>query len=186
MKNRLTILVIIILMFILCSTNSPKTQISFVSSAGASINSALNSTDIQSLIKQHNRVRRDVGVGPVTWSKKIAAFAQKWADNLVKSGCRMKHRPRSGKWKQKYGENIFMGTKGYYGPADAVIAWESEKKFYHGQMLDRSNWYDSGHYTQIVWHTTKKIGCARSECNGNIIIVCNYDPPGNFLGRKPY
>ena len=180
------ILCLTILIFTLYPTNNNKIQISFVTSAGASDNPAFNPAEIKILVEHHNRVRSDVGVGPVTWSKEIAAFAQKWADYLAKTGCRMKHRPRSGAWKQKYGENIFMGTKGYYGPSDAVIAWESEKKFYHGQVLNQSNWYDSGHYTQIVWRTTKKIGCARSECNGNIIIVCNYDPPGNFLGRKPY
>ena len=85
-----------------------------------------------------------------------------------------------------HGENLFMGTIGYYHVADAVTAWESEKKYYHGQTLNSSNWYDSGHYTQIVWKDTEQIGCAKAECDGNIIVVCNYNPPGNVLGQKPY
>ena len=40
------------------------------------------------LIDYHNKVRSEVGVGPVTWSDEAAAVAQKWADYLdkLKSG----------------------------------------------------------------------------------------------------
>jgi pathogenesis-related protein 1 len=67
-----------------------------------------------------------------------------------------------------------------------VKAWESEKKYYSGGALNFSNWHDSGHYTQVVWKDTKEVGCAKAECKGIIIVVCNYDPPGNVLGEKPY
>ena len=152
----------------------------------ASVGSTLTLQEVQKLIELHNKVRADVGVGPVTWSKKLATYAQEWANHLAVKGCRMEHRPNSGKWKQEYGENLFMGTAGYYGVADAVKSWESEKKYYHGQTIDTSNVYKLGHYTQIVWENTKQIGCAKIECEGNIIVVCNYNPPGNFLGQKPY
>jgi uncharacterized protein YkwD len=151
-----------------------------------SVGSTLTLQEAQKLIKLHNKVRADVGVGPVTWSKKLATYAQEWAGHLAVKGCNMAHRPSSGKWKQEYGENLFMGTAGYYGVADAVKSWEGEKKYYHGQTLNTSNWYKSGHYTQIVWENTKQIGCAKIECEGNIIVVCNYNPPGNVLGQKPY
>jgi pathogenesis-related protein 1 len=151
-----------------------------------SVGSTLTLQEVHKLIELHNKVRSDVGVGPVTWSKKLAAYAQEWANHLAVTGCRMEHRPNSGKWKQEYGENLFMGTAGYYGVADAVKSWESEKKYYHGQTIDTSNVYKLGHYTQIVWEDTKQIGCAKIECKGNIIVVCNYNPPGNFLGKKPY
>ena len=152
----------------------------------SSIGSNLSLQEVQQLLRLHNKVRGDVGVGPVTWSKKLAIYAQEWANQLASTNCKLKHRPNSGKWKQEYGENLFMGTAGYYGVADAVKAWESEKQYYRGQTLNPSNWYDSGHYTQMVWKNSKEIGCAKVECNGNIIVVCNYDPPGNILGQKPY
>jgi len=151
-----------------------------------SIGSILTPQEVQKLIELHNKVRADVNVGAITWSKKLAIYAQEWANHLAVTDCNMKHRPHSGKWKQKYGENLFMGTAGYFGVADAVRTWESEKKYYQGQALGISNWYKSGHYTQIVWKNTKLIGCAKIECKGNIIVVCNYDPPGNVLGQKPY
>jgi pathogenesis-related protein 1 len=44
-----------------------------------------------------------------------------------------------------------------------------------------------GHYTQVVWRTSTKIGCARVVCNnGATIISCNYSPHGNFNRQSPY
>ena len=43
-----------------------------------------------------------------------------------------------------------------------------------------------GHYTQIVWKTTTEFGCAKSICEGNVTWVCNYNPPSNWVGEKPY
>ena len=152
----------------------------------ASIESNLSPKEVQQLIDLHNKARADVGVGPLNWSKELAIYAQQWADHLAFTDCEIKHRPHSGMWKQVHGENLFQGTSGYYGVADAVTMWESEKKYYKGGALNSSNWYDSGHYTQIVWKDTQRVGCAKVECNGRIIVVCNYDPPGNVLGQKPY
>jgi pathogenesis-related protein 1 len=152
----------------------------------SSIGSNLSLKKVQQLINLHNKVRADVGVGPLNWSKELAIYAQEWADHLASAGCEMKHRPHSGKWKQEHGENLFTGTSGYYGVDDAIAAWVSEKKYYKGGALNSSNWYDAGHYTQVVWKDTQRVGCAKAECDGRIIVVCNYDPPGNVQGQKPY
>ena len=157
-----------------------------IARAGEPIGSRINPEEMRTLLSLHNRARADVGVGPMVWSKNLAAYAQSWADHLASTSCRMEHRPRSGKWKQMYGENLFIGTVGYHGVADAVRAWEGEMSLYHGEALNSSNWYPSGHYTQMVWKDTRQIGCAKAECRGNVIVVCNYDPPGNVLGQKPY
>jgi pathogenesis-related protein 1 len=155
-------------------------------SDSSSIGSKLSPQEMRQLIDLHNRVRADAGAGPLDWSGEIAIYAQEWADHLASMGCKMEHRPHSGKWKKKYGENLFMGTSGYYGVADAVTSWESEKKYYKGEALNSSNWYASGHYTQVIWKNTLRVGCARVECNnGTMIVVCNYDPPGNVLGQRP-
>jgi pathogenesis-related protein 1 len=148
--------------------------------------SGLRQDEIQTLIRLHNKARADVGVGPFVWSAKLAAYAQKWADHLAAIGCRMEHRPSSGAWRRIYGENLFMGTAGYYGVGDAVDSWVSEKKDYRGGALTSSNWHGAGHYTQIVWRGSKELGCAKTVCKGMVIVVCNYDPPGNVLGEKPY
>ena len=150
------------------------------------IGSRLAQKEVQQLLELHNKYRADVGVGPVSWSENIALFAQQWADHLASKRCSMEHRPRSGTWKQEYGENLFIGTAGHYTVSDAVMAWENEKKDYRGDVITATNYAATGHYTQIVWRNTAQIGCASVVCNDNIILVCNYYPPGNFLGQKPF
>jgi len=153
---------------------------------GGSIGSHLTPLEVRQLLASHNRAREEVGLSPLVWSNVLAAYAQKWADHLASTSGLMEHRPHSGRWKQEHGENLFMGTAGYYGVADAVIAWEREKNAYHGRVIDQSNVHDCGHYTQLIWKNTKRIGCAKVRCEDHIIVVCNYDPPGNVLGQTPY
>ena len=153
---------------------------------GEASGSDMSGEEVQKLLREHNRVRSDVGVAPLTWSSSIAAHAQEWANHLAGTDCRMEHRPKTGKWAGSYGENLFIGTVGFYGVVDAVQAWESEKRLYDGGPISRSNFMKVGHYTQMVWEDTGEIGCGKTECEGKVIIVCNYDPPGNVLGEKPY
>jgi hypothetical protein len=99
----------------------------------------------------------------------------------------MEHRPRSGEWSQKYGENIFWGSASRYTPRDASISWYNEIKDYTYGPLTSSNWYKTGHYTQMVWKNTTHVGFGVAICSsGAIIIVANYNPPGNYMGQKPY
>jgi pathogenesis-related protein 1 len=153
---------------------------------GMSVGSRLTPEEVRQAVTLHNRARKEVGADPLTWSSTLAAYAQEWADHLASTGCKMEHRPYYGKWKQEHGENLLRGTVGYHGVADAVAAWESEKRNYHGDPVDMSNLSGSGHYTQLVWRSTERLGCAKVECGSKVIIVCNYDPPGNVLGRTPY
>jgi pathogenesis-related protein 1 len=140
----------------------------------------------QEILDEHNRVRAAVGVGPLIWSDTLASYAQEWADHLARVGCRMQHRPPSGGGNHRYGENMFAGTAGYYGMIDAVQSWESEKQHYSGGPIIPSNFRKIGHYTQMVWRDTTHVGCGAVTCRGQLIIVCNYDPPGNIVGKKPY
>lgn len=148
--------------------------------------SRLSPEEAGKIVSLHNQVRAEVGVGPLRWSEDVAGYAQQWADHLAATRCGMEHRPRSGKWQQRYGENLFIGTASHYGTSDAVRAWEREKSSYRGGAIQASGFSAIGHYTQMVWRDTTRIGCATAVCRGNLIVVCNYDPPGNFLGRRPY
>lgn len=45
----------------------------------------------------------------------------------------------------------------------------------------------SGHFTQVVWKDTKRIGCAKVPVkweNGTAMWVCNYGPAGNVMDPK--
>lgn len=51
-----------------------------------------------------------------------------------------------------------------------------------------------GHYTQVAWAQTNKVGCGYSQYttvrSGRTwyarLIVCNYKPGGNFIGQNMY
>ncbi len=153
---------------------------------GEPVGSRLSPQEVRQVLTSHNEARAKVGLGPLLWSDRLATYAQEWANHLASTSRRMEHRPHSGEWKQEHGENLFMGTAGYYGVADAVAMWERERSVYDGGPICESNVHACGHYTQLVLRTTKRVGCAKVQCAGNVIVVCNYDPPGNFLGQKPY
>ncbi len=135
----------------------------------------------QMILDRHAFWRADVGLGKLEWSDEMAKLADDWARQLAKDGCAFKHRPNN-----KFGENLFYGTAGYYTAGDAVDAWGEEKADYNYNSNKCKTGKMCGHYTQIVWKNTQKVGCAKVECNGNVIWVCNYDPPGNWVGEKPY
>jgi|HubBroStandDraft_6_1064221.scaffolds.fasta_scaffold326275_2 pathogenesis-related protein 1 len=130
------------------------------------------------MLAVHNAVRARVGVAPLAWSDRLAARAQDWAGTLL-TRKQFAHRPNS-----TYGENLFEITGASASSAQVVNAWAAESRGYD---------YNSnrcrgvcGHYTQIVWGDTKEVGCAVARGGGREIWVCNYDPPGNWAGKRPY
>jgi cysteine-rich secretory family protein len=49
---------------------------------------------------------------------------------------------------------------------------------------------DCGHYTPLVWRTTRELGCAYATCRREGFLdecwVCNCSPRGKIQGRSPY
>jgi uncharacterized protein YkwD len=129
----------------------------------------------QRFVDAHNAVRAKHCAGPLTWSPKLAAVAQKWADTLRDKGCAFGH---SG---GQYGENLAAGTEGVLDPEATVKMWYDEiakYKFPNGGFS-----METGHFTQVIWRGTTQVGCGHSQCKGNDIWVCNYDPAGNWDGQ---
>jgi len=141
------------------------------------------------IVAAHNRVRRAVGVSEkMRWSVELAAYAQEWADVLkTQRGCSIEHRPRTGQYAQKYGENLSWVSGKTQTGAEAVSEWASEGSGYDYKTGKCTG--VCGHYTQIVWRSSRIVGCATASCQGSTksqLWVCNYAPPGNVPGEKPY
>ena len=131
-------------------------------------------------VNEHNAARSQVGVPNIVWDNTVAAFAQDYA-NQRQGDCNLIHSGGGG----KYGENL-AGSSGDLSGDDAVTMWVGEKSNYDYN----SNSCVGGeclHYTQVVWKNSVRVGCAKVRCNnGGTFIGCNYDPPGNYVGEKPY
>lgn len=130
------------------------------------------------MLAAHNAVRERTGVTPLAWSDRLAARAQDWADTLV-ARRQFVHRPNS-----TYGENLFEITGATASSAEVVGAWAEESRNYDYRTNKCRG--VCRHYTQIVWGATKEVGCAVSRGGGREVWVCDYDPPGNWVGERPY
>ncbi|MBK9266614.1 MAG: Fis family transcriptional regulator [Polyangiaceae bacterium] len=134
----------------------------------------------------HNEARANANpapakpMPPLTWSADLAAVAQAYAEK-----CIWEHSSNN------YGENLYA-TSGGDTPQDVVNAWVSEVQYYDYASDSCSD--VCGHYTQVVWAETLRLGCGMAKCPDNApwgngpweMWVCNYDPPGNWVGQKPY
>ncbi|XP_068666635.1 pathogenesis-related protein PRB1-3-like [Aristolochia californica] len=133
-------------------------------------------------LSAHNIVRQQLNLPPLTWNRRLARFARNWAAKLAVEDC---SRPRHSDG--PYGENTFWGSGPDWKPADAVKAWVEELTFYDMKDNFCKLGADCGHYTQMIWRTSQKLGCESVLCqSGNTFIICNYDPPGNYVGEGPF
>ncbi|KAI9112373.1 hypothetical protein K1719_016570 [Acacia pycnantha] len=135
----------------------------------------------QDYVNAHNAARSQVGVPHIAWDDTVAAFAQNYA-NQRKADCQLVHSGGGG----KYGENLAWSSGDMSG-VDAVKMWVDEKAFYDYNTNSCAAGKQCGHYTQVVWKNSVRVGCAKVRCNnGGTFIGCNYSPPGNYNGERPY
>lgn len=151
---------------------------------------------IAEYLSAHDAVRAGASPAPVpplaplAWSSAAEAAAWGWA-----SRCVWGHDPALGSLGM--GQNIAAGIPpGHRSITDFVNLWAAEAADYDYASNTCAAGRVCGHYTQIVWRTTTSLGCFLVTCAGGSpppgwtgswdYLVCDYVPPGNVAGQRPY
>lgn len=161
----------------------------------------LTTEDKQAFLDRHNDLRSLTALGltgegnqppaknmqKMVWNEDLAAGAKVHADK-----CNFAH--DSG----FFGENLYAAASSSDTLDDisqllsSVDSWFDEQSDY-SYSGGCSPGKVCGHYTQVVWDNSNELGCAYNLCENSIfgwpyevIVVCRYLAPGNFIGQKPY
>lgn len=157
---------------------------------GPVVATMLDAAEQQEMLDLHNALRARYGSPPLTWDATLASCAQDWADQRA-AGEQQAHRSPN-----PFGENVFGNwsccapAPFVSTPADAMGFWGGEEPDYDVATNECVAGTVCGHFTQVVWSTTARLGCGKAltpdspepgATSGHW--VCNYDPPGNDGGR---
>jgi hypothetical protein len=140
------------------------------------------------ILAAHNRERALVGSPPLQWDAQLAVHAASYGPVLA-SLRRLVHSPREGRPGER--ENLVMAWHGTLSPEGMIDLWSREKRMlqpgsYRFPAVSRTGeWEDVAHYTQMVWPTTTRVGCAIYAADWDYLI-CRYSPPGNIDGKPIY
>ncbi|XP_075578588.1 peptidase inhibitor 16 [Pelecanus crispus] len=150
---------------------------------------SLSDEEKKIILDEHNKYRSQVSppamdMLKMSWDTELEAFAQAYAEK-----CIWDHNKERG----RRGENLFAMAP-TLDLEFAVEDWNGEEKYYNLTTSTCVSGQMCGHYTQVVWASTHQIGCGAKFCEkidgieteGMYLLVCNYYPPGNMKGRKPY
>jgi len=162
------------------------------SSAPASSAASGPLTEYSAIAVHHHNIHRANHTSPdVTWDDTLASTA---AD--IAASCVYAHDVE--KNGGGYGQNIAAGVES--NNISAIITdlfYNGEVGWYDGlynkAQPDMTNFEKWGHFSQIVWKSTTKIGCATQHCPKGLanvgtdvspyFTVCNYSPPGNYANE---
>jgi len=151
------------------------------------------------LLAAHNRERAAVGAAALQWDAQLAAHAASYGPALA--GIRtLVHSPRESRPGER--ENLAMAWHGTLTPEQLVDVWSREKGMIEPGAIGlgcpvklgcmtfpaasrTGRWEDIAHYTQMVWPTTTRVGCAIFAADWDYLI-CRYSPPGNIDGKPVF
>ncbi|XP_066532593.1 cysteine-rich secretory protein LCCL domain-containing 1 isoform X2 [Hoplias malabaricus] len=163
---------------------------------------AISSGDMQAILDLHNKLRAQVyppaaNMEYMVWDTELERTAEEWAET-----CLWEHGPAG--LLPYIGQNLGVHWGRYRPPTSHVQAWYDEVKDYSFPYPQECNphcpFTCTGpvctHYTQLVWATSSRIGCAINVCYDMnvwgqiwakaVYLVCNYSPKGNWWGHAPY
>ncbi|KAL1305242.1 hypothetical protein AAFC00_002157 [Neodothiora populina] len=171
-------------------TNAPFTvKTSTTKTTAAAVSHA--TTYQQRVLVHHNVHRANHSASALTWSSSLANTAAKIANSCVYA-----HDVNTDGG--GYGQNIAAGvTPDKISAVITDLFYNGEVNYYtqYGKSdTDMSNFEKWGHFSQVVWKSTTQVGCATVDCSAKglqnvgsnvapYFTVCNYGPPGNYLGQ---
>ncbi|WP_268796423.1 MULTISPECIES: CAP domain-containing protein [unclassified Sphingomonas] len=137
----------------------------------------------------HNEQRAMLGIAGLRWDPKLAEDAAIWAKHLAALG-HLEHSPDDLGDPDPEGENLWAGTAGSFSIEQMSTYWADEKRYYKNGIFPNNSTTgdldDVGHYTQMVWRSTTRVGCATIRGAKDDFFVCRYGEGGNVLGERPY
>ena len=139
------------------------------------------------MMASHNQARAKTGAPELVWDAGLAKDAAAYARSMARTG-RFAHANQSQR-SALQGENLWMGTRNAYPQTEMVGSWIDEDRYFKRGIFPENSttgsWHDIGHYTQIIWPTTKRVGCALANSGAYDYLVCRYSPAGNVMGQDP-
>ncbi len=135
-------------------------------------------------VSAHNTHRAKHKSPNVTIDNTLNESAQAWAQTIAAKGD-LEHSTN----RNNVGENIYWGGESASLGSTAVDEWYSEIKDYDYNNPVFSG--DTGHFTQVVWKGSTKVGCGAAPGPATIdgtkydgvYVVCQYSPAGNVKGQ---
>ncbi|XP_074368786.1 pathogenesis-related protein 1C-like [Apium graveolens] len=146
---------------------------------------AIENNKSQEYLAAHNKIRQIIGVPPLTWDRHLERLSKKYANSQAHI-CHLQHSHGP------YGENLAWELYDEASPQQIVQKFIDEQANYDIEAgvcrcpaLSKNCM--CGHFTQIIWRTTERVGCAEVTCKGEKgkLVVCSYDPRGNVIGQHP-
>ncbi|XP_074364089.1 pathogenesis-related protein 1C-like [Apium graveolens] len=146
---------------------------------------ALENDKPKEYLDAHNQIRLALGVPPLTWDQSLERHSRKYANRQAHI-CHLHHSHGA------YGENLAWELYDEATPRQIVQIFIDEQANYDivagvCRCPPLSKDCMCGHFTQIIWRTTERVGCAEVNCKGDRgkLVVCSYDPRGNVIGQHP-
>ncbi|CZS94967.1 uncharacterized protein RCO7_06478 [Rhynchosporium graminicola] len=136
--------------------------------------------------KHQHAARRESPGGPrqdLAWSSTLAAAAERYAKELARRNRGLKHEDQN-----TVGENLAQSTGYIRSNPEAVRAWISEKKYYHGEPIGtkkKSKKEQVGHYLQVIFKPVTKVGMAIVTSGKETYNVARYDKI-QMEGERPW
>lgn len=165
--------------------------------------------EIQQILDLHNGYRNRTASGAereafkfpsasnmlqVQWDQELADIAQ-----IHATQCEFEHDCNQCRQVDDYqvGQNLYQRRTSWHNPtpdwSKAISSFYEEIGITPLKVLSKFKGGPHGHFTQVVWADTWKIGCGYSafKINDSLfkteeIYVCNYGPSGNLRGQKMY